>query len=237
MIEIAKYDFPPDAPESSSEPVRLLDLINSLIAQRLRRRNWPKVARYKIKEPWGKRFVWAQKRTHPIITRATQWSESEILADLRSGRLVAHAFTEAPTLFRKIPSDFWAEKYASLSIGRVLQELVEGRTLPKGLEGSTIYIFREHARLWLIQRQMDESSPYFPDGLRSRPYVAPAPLPTDEEIRTQMLSLIRTGSSRDQAAKDIRQISGFEGVQNVHARRVIKGHVKRGRRPKGGEYN
>src|SRR3546814_3976758 len=45
-------------------------------------------------------------------------------------------------------------------------------------------------------------------------------LPADQEILDKMLELHGQGITRDQAAKLIRTLPGFEGVGNEHARRV-----------------
>ncbi|WP_421850892.1 hypothetical protein [Novosphingobium sp.] len=58
---------------------------------------------------------------------------------------------------------------------------------------------------------------------------AQAPLPTDEEIIAKMKELAEMGIERDKAAKIIRQIRGFEGVGNEHARRAASGHLTQGR--------
>ncbi|NIJ37196.1 hypothetical protein FHR22_001880 [Sphingopyxis panaciterrae] len=53
--------------------------------------------------------------------------------------------------------------------------------------------------------------------------------PADDEIRDKMLELHRQGIARDQAAKLIATLPGFEGVGNEHARRVVQGYLPRGR--------
>lgn len=54
-------------------------------------------------------------------------------------------------------------------------------------------------------------------------------LPSEDAIEQKMKELMELGMKRDDAAKFIRQVSGFEGVGNEHARRVINGKVQRGR--------
>lgn len=54
-------------------------------------------------------------------------------------------------------------------------------------------------------------------------------LPSENEIAAKMFELISSGMSRDEAAKAIRKISGFELVGNEHARRSVSGKLPRGR--------
>ena len=58
-------------------------------------------------------------------------------------------------------------------------------------------------------------------------------VPSDDAIEAKMLELIGLGMSRDVAAKAIRQVSGFEGVGNEHARRTVLGKLALGRPKKG----
>src|SRR3546814_12244023 len=54
-------------------------------------------------------------------------------------------------------------------------------------------------------------------------------LPADQEILDKMLELHGQGITRDQAAKLIRTLPGFEGVGNEHASRVAQGYLPSGR--------
>jgi hypothetical protein len=54
-------------------------------------------------------------------------------------------------------------------------------------------------------------------------------LPSDDVILAKMHELIGEGRRRDEAAKHIRTVPGFDQVQNEHARRVVRGTLKRGR--------
>lgn len=58
-------------------------------------------------------------------------------------------------------------------------------------------------------------------------------LPPDDVIAAKMLELYNMGVCRDDAAKLIRQLVGFELVGNEHARRVANGALPVGRRKKG----
>jgi hypothetical protein len=60
----------------------------------------------------------------------------------------------------------------------------------------------------------------------------PTELPSDEAIKAKMLELSEMGINRDTAAKLIRQIAGFSGVGNEHARRLVAGDLPRGRKPR-----
>ena len=61
------------------------------------------------------------------------------------------------------------------------------------------------------------------------PSPKPLSIPPDDEIKAKMLELIDMPMRRDSAAKVIRQIAGFEGVGNAHARRVVEGLLELGR--------
>lgn len=63
--------------------------------------------------------------------------------------------------------------------------------------------------------------------------IDPTPMPADEEIVAKMQDLKERGMRRDEAAKHIRTIPGFEAVGNEHARRVSRGMLGRGRPVKG----
>lgn len=60
-------------------------------------------------------------------------------------------------------------------------------------------------------------------------------LPSDDAIREKMQELKNTGLSRDDAAKHIRSIPGFESVGNELARRAVAGTLTRGRPKKRGK--
>ena len=57
-------------------------------------------------------------------------------------------------------------------------------------------------------------------------------LPHDEVIKAKMMELVGYGMRRDEAAKFIRQLVGFEQVGNEHARRVVAGELLKGRKPR-----
>jgi hypothetical protein len=62
--------------------------------------------------------------------------------------------------------------------------------------------------------------------------IAPAPspvLPSDDDIAAKMIDLKRDGLNRDEAAKRIRTIPGYEAVGNEDARRAVAGRLERGR--------
>lgn len=61
--------------------------------------------------------------------------------------------------------------------------------------------------------------------------------PTDDKIRAKMLELGEGGMNRDQAAKAIRTVPGFEMVGNEEARRAVAGQLKRGRPPRNPQRN
>lgn len=61
----------------------------------------------------------------------------------------------------------------------------------------------------------------------------PRPTPADAVIAEKMLELIALGMNRDDAAKFIRNVVGFEQVGNEHARRVVAGKLPLGRPKKG----
>ncbi|MBB3474263.1 hypothetical protein [Sphingomonas sp. BK345] len=54
-------------------------------------------------------------------------------------------------------------------------------------------------------------------------------LPSDDVIIAKMHELKATGFSRDEAAKRIRTLPGFEKVGNEHARRLVSGTLSKGR--------
>ncbi len=54
-------------------------------------------------------------------------------------------------------------------------------------------------------------------------------LPPDDVILAKMHELKATGLSRDEAAKRIRTLPGFEQVGNEHARRLVSGTLPKGR--------
>ena len=54
-------------------------------------------------------------------------------------------------------------------------------------------------------------------------------LPSEADIAAKMKELIALKMTRDIAAQVIRQIAGFEGVGNEHARRTVSGQLPRGR--------
>jgi hypothetical protein len=57
-------------------------------------------------------------------------------------------------------------------------------------------------------------------------------LPPDDEIEVQLLKMREGGMRRDAVTKRIREVAGFEGVGNQHARDILSGKLKRGRPPK-----
>ena len=56
--------------------------------------------------------------------------------------------------------------------------------------------------------------------------------PKDDVIEAQLFQMINEGVTRDAAAKRIKEVPGFELVGNEHARRILLGKLKLGRRPK-----
>lgn len=64
---------------------------------------------------------------------------------------------------------------------------------------------------------------------RNDPSTSSMPMPSDNEILDQMRKMCAEGMTRDQAAKNIKNIPDFAGVGNEHARRVVRGHIPRGR--------
>ena len=70
----------------------------------------------------------------------------------------------------------------------------------------------------------DDQKFAFVDGTDRRSEVPP-----DDVIKAKMLELCAMGIRRDIAAKLIRQLAGFGGVGNVHARRAVNGELPRGR--------
>lgn len=70
-----------------------------------------------------------------------------------------------------------------------------------------------------------------PDGVPCSG-IGKAEIPLDADILKKMLELKDIGHSRNNAAKLISTFPGFEAVGNEHARRVVCGHLLRGRPPK-----
>ena len=64
---------------------------------------------------------------------------------------------------------------------------------------------------------------------RRKPSPSKTAIPPEDTIEAMMMSLIRQGSTRDEAAKRIREKPGFEAVTNEHARRVVANKLPRGR--------
>lgn len=229
MFTVAKFDFPPEAPAGPYKVVSLPGLKRALLAKRLGR-ILAEPQMHRIKPPWGsKRLALARPRTHPTIQRAERWCDSQILADLTEGILEAYAFVRIGGHFHRIPPAYWAGFGASFSTQDILIDFFDGRYFPKEFSGSPIYVFDNCARKWLFQRKIEEANPAFPGALRILPIAAAKQMPPDDLIKGQMTKMRATGIKRDEIAKLIGGIPGFEAVGNEYARGVIKGLFGRGR--------
>jgi hypothetical protein len=124
---------------------------------------------------------------------------------------------------------YWREQFVGLSLGGNLIDLNEGETFPDEFGGGVIFVFEEYARDWLKHRRITQDDLGFPKVLRTRPRRAGAPLPSDQQILDQALLLKMAGLDRDEIAKKIRTIPGFEDVTNELARRAMRGELPRGR--------
>ena len=226
MIHIAKYDFPQETPPHPFKTIKLAELSNALFVKRLHGRGSKTPSPRKVREFISGRFVWARPVSHRIIRTAKQWSETQILIDLRAEALTAYVPAVTGGVFYKIEREFWDYKFAGLSVAGRLFHLDADRAVPHELLGKTIYVLERSARAWLADREIDGDNPAFPKALRLFPH---KPKPPDVKIRAQLKRMKSAGLSRDQAAKQISKVPGFENVGNEEARNIISGHLPRGR--------
>lgn len=166
MIEIAKYDFPQEAPPHPFKTVKLSELKRALLAKRLHGKIPNTPPRKKIRAPFSNRIVWTRPAQHPMVRRTDQWCSAQILSDLRAGKLVAYVTADPGGVFYRIEGQFWQDEIAGLSAGGHLLHLNESKSVPGELLGRTVYVFEECAREWLARRQIGESNPAFPAVLR-----------------------------------------------------------------------
>jgi hypothetical protein len=171
-------------------------------------------------------FVWARKQQHPVIRRNIEWSKRQVLKDLQDMKLVAYAFMETTGIFHRVVKDYWVE-YPELT--STLTDIFEVGNFSPEMEGRPIYVFDSSALPWLIERDIDEANPAYPEVLRSRPISVESRLPSEDEIRAKMIDLCNSGHIPTKAAKIIRTYPGFEKVGNSHARRTYVGVRKPGR--------
>lgn len=226
MITVPKHDFLPEAPASPFKTVLLQELKNALLEKRLGRTP-PQPAKRKVKHPLGKKYIWARPARHPLIIRADRWCDKEILTDFQTGLLIG--FTRVGDLINRIPTSYWHEKYVGLSLGGRLFDINEGETFPREFWGNSIFVLEECACSWLSKREIDQNNRAFPACLRTGDLTPSEPTPPDEKILAKLLELKASGLRRDQIAKKIRSIPGFENVGHLHARRLMDGNLPRGR--------
>ncbi|WP_157081054.1 hypothetical protein [Novosphingobium naphthalenivorans] len=166
MIDIAKYDFPQEAPAHPFKTVKLSELKRALLAKHLHGKIPNILPRKKIRDPFSGRFVWARRAQHPMLRRAEQWCSAQILSDLRAGKLTAFVPANSNGVYCRIEPPFWQDQFAGLSVGRSLLHFDDGKSVPGELLGKTVYVFEECALEWLAERQIGENNPAFPAVLR-----------------------------------------------------------------------
>ena len=135
---------------------------------------------------------------------------------LRDGHLSAHV-EETPSRSLAIPRHYWNQvDPAHLDhVYRGISDTDVGRGCP-------ILLSRLAFNEW-------RTTSLIPQSLSVPSSSSGSSLPSDEAIKTKMLELKASGIPRDEAAKHIRTIPGFEGVGNEHARRAVAGAYGRGR--------
>jgi hypothetical protein len=131
-----------------------------------------------------------------------------------------------------LPKEFWwAKGHAALK-----QNWVTG-------DFSTWIDSKYHWEAFGVEFEKQAIETAFPESAitevihEHRPAHTSNELPSDDAIKTKMIDLTENfGMSRDNAAKLIRQINGFEKVGNEHARRVVANQLPLGR-PKKARHN
>lgn len=228
MHSIPKHDFRPEAPAGSYKVVALSELQDALFVKRAARVLSPPVA-IRVRPPWGSnRFVLSQRPTHPTVKRLRLWCENQIIADLESGVLIAHLFNKFSSIFHMIPQSFWLDRsFYKLSMNHLIIH-PEQLGLPAEFYGSPIYVFDAGAKQWLLERSIFEDNPAYPSNLRTKP-LAKTKGPEIDEIVQMICHLKSLGRRRDEIAKSIRKIDGFQNVKNELVRKLYKGRFPLGR--------
>ncbi len=226
------HHFTPEAPSAPFQTVRLEELFEALRWQRFAGRSIkPPPRRMMVTQPNAKKR-WVSQLKPMYVRRAEHECESRLLDDLRSGELIATAYVALTGAFFRVPRSFWEQRYASLHLsGTILDYELDGK-VPAELVDAPIYVLDDRARTWLANKKIRVGSAGYPETLAEGKRALSRPIPSDEKIRRQMIKLIDTGLTRNEAAKRIRRTSGFENVGNAHARRTVEGMLDRGRRPK-----
>lgn len=226
------HQFTPESPPTPYRTVSLSELFEALRWKRFRGKQIKAPKRHKAVVEPGKPARWVSKVKLKYVHRAEAQCKAQLLSDLRSDTLTASVLQKETGMFWRIPPSFWTERYAGLHLsGTIFDYGLDGKVIPE-LLGAPIYIFDERAVFWLATHDVKVGSAGYPRILRQGGASEPRELPSNEVILAKLLELCEAGMRRDEAVKRIRQLPGFQNVQNSFARELLSGHLKRGRRPK-----
>lgn len=165
MINLSKYDFPQETPSHPFKTIKLSGLSHALFFHRLNG-SIPKIPeRRRLRDPLSGRFAWARRAQHPTIRRAKQWSEAQILSDLRDDTITAYLPADVGGIFYRIESEFWHDKMAGLSVGGKLLYFEDSNAVPYELLGRTIYVFAQCAFACLAKHEIGSRHPAYPASL------------------------------------------------------------------------
>jgi hypothetical protein len=164
-IDVAKHIFLPEGFGPFFSTISINDLNLALAHKRLGR-IWPTPTRKRVWSPFTDRWVWGRAPSDRRVVRAKIWCDGKMLGDLRSGLLIAHTHCDATGQFRRIPTSYWHEEIAGLTLRGRMLDLEEGQTFAKEVAGNTVLVTGENARAWLEQQGITDTDPFFPDDLR-----------------------------------------------------------------------
>jgi hypothetical protein len=228
-----KYEFPLEVRVGSIGFVPLGDLTRALRTRDLSGQVWSGPPQWRTFDPCTKRFVSARSPLPVGIWESMAQSDAIMLDELQTGSLRTHVPVSRGAV-RAIPPEYWSESFASLSVGGTLLDLTDGAIVPSELQRSQIVVLEEPAYRWLIRHKINAKNPDYPRSLRKGAPPRSVELPPDPIILAKLKELIEQDYTRDAASKRIGQLPGFRGVENAHARRILKEcpDIRPGRRPK-----
>lgn len=125
MIETPKYDFPKVHLPAPARHVRLSELNQALVTERLHGRLLSEIPNRRACSQWTKRFASVRRPHHPVVRSARTWAAAEILSDLQNGSLPTYVSSDQEGAYFEIPTTYWRSAYCGLSVEGSLSDFTE----------------------------------------------------------------------------------------------------------------
>lgn len=154
-----RHFFPPEAFAAPYRTVLIDDLLTALMSKQLGS-DWQIIREQQKSE---------DKKRPPIdrdLQRAIATCKKMILADLRAGCLVSHAYIENTGQFRRLTNRYWREELCGSALDGKLFDFDTTKCFSEFLQNSSVVVLDNYAIDWLTRKGIAESDRFFPEDLR-----------------------------------------------------------------------